>query len=175
MVRVIYFLSIFFYAGIGILGAVGHKYFEVDGGNRILNNYLLIISIIALAIGLLVFYYFKILFPKGYAKQNEIIRMLIPLLFVFLAFTMTVNVFKFVNSSLGAQKEITVEGFIEQKWQERGGKKMDYFIKMKDTVSGFSYAFEIKSNIYDMVGKKGDRISKVFYRGSLGVIYSHEY
>jgi hypothetical protein len=171
----IYLTAIIFYAGVGGIGVAGGGYIEIGGNEKIIRNNLLLMILIALAIGGLVSYYFPKIFPKGYAKQNKAGRIFLPILFLILSFAFTVGIFLFANASFGHQTVIKVEGYIEKKWFKRNRKSNDYFLGLRDTVSGKYYEFQVKENIYDQIGKRGDKVAKDFYKGSLGIIYRYHY
>ena len=173
--KIIYVAAILFYAGIGIIGAVGNGYTELGGTEKIFKNNLLLVLIIGLSIGILVLYNFAKLFPKAHAKHDRYSKIVLSIFILTLALGITMGNFLFINSSLGNIKPITINGFIEKKWSRAGRKKSDYYLGLKDSASGKYYEFEVKKNIYYQVGEKGDKISKVFYKGSLGVIYRYSY
>ncbi|HEX7847552.1 MAG TPA: hypothetical protein VF476_17250 [Chitinophagaceae bacterium] len=176
MKKIVYLVSIAFYVGVAALGMTGNGYSEVGGSQKILNNNLFLIAAIALGVGSLVAYYFPKIFPKGFVKQSKGGRIFIVIIFFVISFGSTVGIFLFGNASFGHQKLIRVDGYIEKKWFKKKQKgRYDYYIGLRDSISQNYYEFKVKESIYDLVGPVGDKISKDFYRGSLGVIYRYGY
>lgn len=175
MKKIIYLLAILFYAGVGLLGAAGNGYSELGGTERIIKNNLLLMLSIALLVGALVSFYFPNMFPESYAKQNKGGKIFIAIIFLFLSFVFTVGIFLFANASLGHRSVIPIKGVVEKKWYSRKQKGRDYYLALRDSVSGAYYEFRVKKGIYYQIGVKGDKVSKDFYKGSLGVIYRYSF
>lgn len=157
------------------MGIKGNGYTEMGGTKRIIDHNLVLMILIALIVGLLSYYSFIKLFPKGYEKLNVFGRTGIPMVFVVIAFAFTTGFFLFANASFGKRQMVSVNGVIERKWLKDIGKSNEYYIGIRDTVTEEYYEFVIKKHIYDQLGAVGDGIIKDFYRGSLGVIYRYSY
>jgi hypothetical protein len=174
--KVIYIIIILVYTGFIILNTIEIGYVEVGYSGKLFSNYLPFMLMIALVTGLAAFYFFTKVFPKGYSMQRKPIKVLTSLLFLLLAFAITVKVFLFINESIGHQSVISVDGIIAKKWSERQNRRStNYFLSIRDSLSGKYYEFVIKKYIYDLIGEKGSKIDKEFYRGSLGIIYRYSY
>jgi hypothetical protein len=175
MGKFLYVIAILFYGGIGILGLAGNGYMEKGGPDRIVYNNLLLVIFFSIATGLLVTIYFPKYFPKGWALQKRPGRVLIVILFCTLSFAATLGAFMFTNCSFGKQTLVRIDGIINKKWTVGGGKRHDYFLGIRDSISGTYYEFEVKKHIYQQVGERGNRISRNFYKGYFGIIYRYKF
>lgn len=165
----------FFYVFTGALGMGGNGYIEIEGEKRIVKaNWVLLFSL-GTGVFFLFFTYYKRLFQDSYKKVSRYWRIFLPVVGIFLSVAVMVGIALFVNSSIGHRPSFLIKGIVERKWQTRSGKSSNYFIAVKDTANGESYEFKIYKSYYDMIGGKGSGFSKVFDKGSLGVIYRHEY
>jgi hypothetical protein len=171
MKKLFYFILTLTYTGIGILGLAGNDYMEIGGTKRIINDNLVLIIPIALIVGSLSYYPFINLFPKGHEKLSGFGKKGIPIVFVIISFVFTIGGFLFVNSRFGKRQLVIVNGVIERKWQKRIRNGNEYYIGIRDTVTGNYYEFVIKRRIYEQTSEVGDKIFKDFYKGSLGVMY----
>ena len=175
MNKIVYIGLVLFYAFIGILGFGGNAYIEHHGTERMLGNNVFLIILVSITLAAVAWHYFKKFFPVGYANENKAGKIIIPILFPVISFVLTTGILLFSNASFGHRETIRINGFIERKWYVHYRRSTDYFLGLRDSSNHRYYEFEVKKHIYEQVGNKGDKINKLFYKGSLGVIYRYNY
>ena len=154
---------------------MGNGYTEKDGDNIILKNYLIPILFIGLVAGILISYSFPRIFPKNYEKITASSRIFYLVFVLILSCCIAGGTFLFINASLGKRSILRIDGLIERKWWTSSSKSRTYYLGLRDTSTGNYYEFRVRKNIYEQIGETGDRVSKEFRRGSLGVIYRFNY
>jgi hypothetical protein len=173
--RVIFFVVLFFYVFTGALGMGGNGYIEIEGEKRIVKANWMILFSLGTGVFFLFYTHYKKLFQDSYKKISRAWQIFLPVVGIFLSVAVMVGIALFVNSSIGHRPSFLIKGIIERKWQTHSRKSSSYFIAVKDTASGKSYEFKVYKSFYDIIGERGAGFSKVFDKGSLGVIYRHEY
>ena len=174
--KVIYIIGIVIVSVIGIIGAIGSSYFEVGGGDKILAKYWFLISILSLMIGGAFYYYFPKVFPKGYSNQKRVGRIFLPIAFLCISFVLMINIFKFINANFGYQHSFIISGICEKRYSKRGKKgNRSYYLGFREFNAGKYYEFHVKKKVYQEFSMIGDTISKVFFKGSLGVVYRNSW
>lgn len=162
--------AIVLYGGIGILGLMANAYTEEVSLSGTAERNLAFLVIAAIVIGGIAFYFFRKIFPKGYAKQNQFAKILILIVFIILSFALNRAWLQVINV-MGKQQTLRIDGYIYAKRIEHSGKTDFYYVILVDSVTEKKYDFRVKESVFNLIGKHGDRISKEFVIGSLGIIY----
>jgi hypothetical protein len=170
--KLIFLIGVVLYVTAGFTGIFFNGYTEVESKSRFVSNNVVLLVIVAILTGGLFFYFFRKVFPNGYKKQNILGKIGIPLLFCIVAFAMNRGTCFIINTSFGKQRKFEVHGYVVSKYIRRGSKGGRFhYIILSDTVSNKSYTFIVTRNTYNLSGNEGDRVSKEFTIGSLGIIY----
>ena len=176
MKKIIYLSATLSYAALGIFGSVANAYLETGAFKKLMAACGLWMLLTAAITGFLAAYFFPKVFLKGYGMQRKAGKILVLVILIALSFALTVGVFKFINSHVGKQTLIELEGRITNKWVEKGNKgARSYFLKLRDNATGESFEFKVKRKVYEQLGYMGSSVKKDFYRGSLGIVYRHSY
>jgi hypothetical protein len=173
--KIIYLIAITVYIGVSVLGAYGNDYIETGGSASIVKENPVFVILTALIVGISVFWFFPRVFPKGYSGQNRAGRILLPVTFFILSFAFTIGVLLFINTTIGPQERVRINGVIEKKWVRGESRSKDYLLGLRDSASGRYYEFKVKKTVYEQIGNVNEKVAKDFYRGSLGVMYRYSY
>ena len=161
------------FSATGVLGMYGPAYWERSGGQQLFRQYWFIQLLLTLGIGGSVIYYLPRIFTRFWAALQTWRKGVLIVVVFIVIFAFTMGSFKFINVSIG-RVEVPVKGVIYRKWKVQHRRSIDYFLVIQDTVHRKQYEFEVRRQVYELVGNPGDAFSNTFYRGCFGVVYRHD-
>jgi hypothetical protein len=164
-----FFIALGFYVLFAIIGARDAAYLDVETERNVFHGRLVLLILIALVTGLVFFFWFLRIFPKGWAQQKRIGKIFLPLIFPFLAFILGKQVMIFVNNYIGSQKAVSITGRVAGKYTEKRRRGYDYFLLVMDTVRVKEHMLKVSAEAYEAT--LNGHFNKQFKIGSLGIIY----